>query len=325
MTAPARPLAPPPATDAPALLKALHHNLCQVVQGKEEALQRVVVCLLAGGHLLLEDVPGVGKTSLAEAVAKSLSLGFARIQFTADLMPADVMGVQLYQPERGGFAFRPGPLFQQLVLADELNRAPPRTQSALLEAMAQHQVTVDGVTHPLPRPFTVLATQNPLDLAGTYPLPDSQLDRFLILLSLGHPSPEVEARILLTRGLGLPLERISPIATPESWLALQKQAALTHVDPDVARYAVDLAQATRTHAEIERGASTRAALALMSAARAEALWHGRDFVTPLDVRSVTVPVLAHRLVLKGTRGLDGGRAVAQAVLGEILRKVSVPR
>jgi MoxR-like ATPase len=313
------------ASDAQALLKQIHQSLTQVVQGKETELQRVVLCLAAGGHLLLEDVPGVGKTSLAEAVARSCGLGFARIQFTADLMPADVVGVQVFQPEKAAFTFRPGPLFHQLVLADELNRAPPRTQSALLEAMAQDQVTVDGTTHALPAPFTVLATQNPLDLSGTYPLPDSQLDRFLMRLTLGHPSEDVETRILMTRALGSPLEQVQPVTTPDALLRLRQRTASVHVEESVARYAVRLVEATRAHPEIERGASTRAALALMAAARAESLWHARDFVSPLDVRTVLPVTLAHRLLLKEALGGSYSREAAAALLTEIAQRVPVPR
>src|SRR4051812_31937737 len=201
MTAPIRSISPGiPLPAAQAIMERVANNLSQAVLGKRPQAQLAVTCLAAGGHLLLEDVPGVGKTTLAEAVARSCALSFARVQFTADLMPADVVGVQIFQSATSTFQFRKGPLFHQLVLADELNRAPPRTQSALLEAMAQAQVTVDGTTHLLPRPFSVIATQNPVDLSGTYPLPDSQLDRFLMRLSLGHPSPEIEAKLIASRG-----------------------------------------------------------------------------------------------------------------------------
>ena len=216
MTAPARALGPLPSPAvARALLERLAANLSLAVQGKPLQVRMAVTCLAAGGHLLLEDVPGVGKTTLVEALARSLSLSFSRVQFTADLMPTDILGAQVFHAATATFTFRPGPLFRQLVLADELNRAPPRTQSALLEAMAQGQVSLDGTTHPLPRPFSVVATQNPVDFSGTYPLPDSQLDRFLMRLSLGHPAPDVEARLLTTRDASSPVDALEAVSTPE--------------------------------------------------------------------------------------------------------------
>lgn len=326
MTSPVRTL--PSALSLPhaqSVLERLLENLSRVVQGKEPQLKLAVTCLAAGGHLLLEDVPGVGKTTLAEAVARSCELNFARVQFTADLMPADVVGVQIFQADKGTFQFRPGPLFHQLVLADELNRAPPRTQSALLEAMAQDQVTVDGTTHFLPKPFTVIATQNPVDLTGTYPLPDSQLDRFLMRISLGHPSAEVEARLLTTRGTGSPLLSIGAVTRPEELLAVRERAAAARVDPSIAQYAVALIHRTRTHPDIERGASTRAALALMAAAKAQALWDGRDFVTPGDIQAVLVSTLAHRLMLRTAVSGTFSRDEAGHLLEELSRQVAPPR
>src|SRR5499433_21883 len=241
MSSPARNLQLPfdPST-APAVLNRLAENLARVVMGKEKPSRLAVTCLIGGGHLLLEDVPGVGKTTLAEAMAISCGLSFARIQFTADLLPADILGAQVFHPSTASFEFRPGPLFHQLVLADELNRAPPRTQSALLEAMAHAQVSMDGATHKLPRPFTVIATQNPTDLSGTYPLPDAQLDRFLLRLSLGHPSAEVEAELVATRGLGEPVASLAPVLDAEQLRGLQARAATVHVHPEVASYVVRL-------------------------------------------------------------------------------------
>jgi MoxR-like ATPase len=300
-------------------------NLSLAVQGKEQEVRLAVTCVVAGGHLLLEDVPGVGKTTLVEALARSFALSSSRIQFTADLMPADILGAQVFHAQTATFTFRPGPLFRQLVLADELNRAPPRTQSALLEAMAQGQVSLDGATHALPRPFTVVATQNPVDFSGTYPLPDSQLDRFLMRLSLGHPSPEVEARLLTTRDARSPVDALGAVSTPEELSELRAQVAAQRLDDTVAEYVVRLAQATRAHGDIERGASTRAVLALGMAARAHALWEERDFVTPGDVRAVLAPCLAHRLLLRSATQGAYTRDEAAHLLEEVSRKVPAPR
>lgn len=300
-------------------------QLGRAVQGKSSQLQLVVTSLVAGGHVLLEDVPGVGKTTLAEALAKACGLSFARVQFTADLMPADVLGAQVFHAQTATFQFRPGPLFRQLVLADELNRAPPRTQSALLEAMAQGQVSLDGATHALPAPFTVVATQNPVDFSGTYPLPDSQLDRFMVRMSLGHPTPEVEAGLLVTRDGTPPLDAVETVSEPEELASLRSFAAALRLDASVADYVVRLATATRSHGDLERGASTRAVLALGAAARAHALWDARDFATPGDVRAVLVPCWAHRIMLRSAvQGLTA-RDEAAHLLEEIARKVPAPR
>jgi MoxR-like ATPase len=300
-------------------------QLGRAVQGKEPQTQLVVTCLVSGGHILLEDVPGVGKTTLAEALARACGLSFARIQFTADLMPADILGAQVFHAQSATFQFRPGPLFRQLVLADELNRAPPRTQSALLEAMAQGQVSLDGATYPLPGPFIVVATQNPVDFSGTYPLPDSQLDRFMVRMSLGHPAPEVEARLLATRG-GVPaLEAVEAVSGPDEVASLRALAAELKLDGTVADYVVRLAKASREHGDIERGASTRAVLALGAAARAQALWDSRDFVTPGDVRAVLVPCWAHRVLLRSAVQGVTARDEAAHLLEEIARKVPAPR
>lgn len=308
----------------PALDRVLAH-VSRAVRGKEGEARLAVTCLVAGGHLLLEDVPGVGKTTLAEALARSFGLSFARVQFTSDLLPADILGAQVLRPQTGAFEFRPGPLFHQLVLADELNRAPPRTQSALLEAMAQRQVSLDGVTHTLPSPFSVIATQNPEDLAGTFPLPDSQLDRFLFRLALGHPAPGVEADLLRTRGLEDPARSLEPVSSPEELGALQRAAAEVTLESSVADYVVRLGQATREHGGLERGTSTRALISLAAAARAHALWEGRGFVTPGDVQAVAVPALAHRVLLRSSVPGQYARAEAGHLLREILATVPVPR
>ena len=281
------------------LLQRLATHLGEVVKGKPEQIRLALTCLVARGHLLLEDVPGVGKTTLAEGLARSFSLSFARVQFTADLLPSDIIGAQIFKAATSSFDFRPGPIFHQVVLADELNRAPPRTQSALLEAMGQGQVSVDGVTHALPPPFSVIATQNPLDLA-------------------------VETQLLMTRRKE-PLLSFEPIASAAELVALQEAADRVKIAGEVADYAVRLAAATRTHPEIERGISTRAALALMSAARALALWDSRDFVTPLDIRTMLVPALAHRLLLRTSSQGAYARDEAGHLLEELARRVVPPR
>ncbi len=306
------------------LLQRLQHHVGQLVLGKAEQVKLALTCLVARGHLLLEDVPGVGKTTLAEGLARSFSMTFARVQFTADLLPSDILGAQVFLQAQGTFEFRPGPVFHQVVLADELNRAPPRTQSALLEAMGQGQVSLDGVTHQLPQPFVVIATQNPVDLSGTYPLPDSQLDRFLLRLSLGHLDPAVETQLLMTRRTD-PLAGFKPVADAADLAGLQQAADAVQVSRDVADYGVRLASATRAHPEIERGVSTRAVLALMAAARAAALWDGRDFVTPGDVRDIVVPALSHRLLLKSSTTGGFAREEAGLLLAELVRKVPSPR
>jgi MoxR-like ATPase len=306
------------------LLERLQSHLGTIVLGKPEQIRLSLTCLVARGHLLLEDVPGVGKTTLAEGLARSFALSFSRVQFTADLLPSDILGTQVFLQAQGQFEFRPGPIFHQVVLADELNRAPPRTQSALLEAMGQGQVTLDGVTHRLPQPFAVIATQNPLDLSGTYPLPDSQLDRFLLRLSLGHLDPAVEAKLLVERR-GDPLHGFEAVADAAALASLQAAADRVQVSADVAGYAVRLAGATREHADIERGVSTRAVLSLMSAARAHALWEGRDFASPGDVRAVLVPSLSHRVLLRTSAQGAFARDEAAHLLGEIARRVPAPR
>jgi MoxR-like ATPase len=309
--------------NAPELLKRLQTHLGALVLGKPHVTQLALTCLVARGHLLLEDVPGVGKTTLAEGLARAFGLSFARVQFTADLLPSDIVGAQIFVPQRGVFELKKGPVFHQLLLADELNRAPPRTQSALLEAMGQGQVSIDGTTHPLPKPFVVVATQNPLDLAGTYPLPDSQLDRFLMRLSLGHLTPEAEVALLVERR-GDPLATFKAIVSADELAALQAAADAVTVPREVADYVVRLAGATRQHAEIDRGISTRSVLSVMAAARATALWEGRGFVTPGDVRGVAGPALAHRISLRNSSGGALSRDEAGHLIAEIVQRVPSP-
>ncbi len=320
-----RPIHPERRSESPKQkLEQIVANVERALRGKREAVELAVCAVLARGHLLIEDVPGVGKTTLAQALARSLELSFSRVQFTSDLLPADILGAQVFDPRTASFSFREGPIFAQVVLADELNRAPPRTQSALLEAMADAQVSLDGQTHPLPRPFLVLATQNPREQSGTYPLPDSQLDRFLLRISLGHPSPEVERQILLSRGAHDPLAALQPVASAAELTALQEQAAAVRVDPAVADYVVALVEATRDSPLLGSGVSTRGSLALLAAAKAVALMDGRSFLLADDVKKVAVPALAHRVAPAGHEAGETSRAEAERVLSEILERVAVP-
>ena len=305
-----------------ALLDSLRGNVGQVFLGKPEVVRLALVALLADGHLLLEDVPGVGKTLLAKALARSLACKFARIQFTPDLLPGDLIGVTIYREKTSEFVFQPGPLFAEVVLADEINRATPRTQSALLEAMSERQVTVDADTHRLGPPFLVIATQNPHEFEGTFPLPESQLDRFALRVRVGYPDRGAERAILTQHRAGEPVDELKPVIGPADVLALQAQTRRVRVDPSIADYILDLMHATREHAEIVLGASTRASLALYRAAQAHAVTAGRDYAVPDDVKALAEPVLAHRLVTRGWS--QGGHPDAAPVVREILAKLEVP-
>ncbi|HEY0180119.1 MAG TPA: AAA family ATPase [Dokdonella sp.] len=282
-----------------------------VVLGKRREIRLAFVCLLAGGHLLIEDLPGVGKTTLAHALAATLGLAIQRVQFTSDLLPSDVIGVGIYDRETNRFKFHPGPLFTQLLLADEINRATPKTQSALLEAMAEQQVTVDGVTHPLTPPFFVVATQNPLDFAGTYPLPDSQLDRFMLRMSLGYPDRDAERAMLGSADRREIIETLSPCLAPEQVLELRRACAAVLASPALIDYVQALLAASRAHAEIRIGLSPRAGLALLAAARAHALLAGRAHVVPEDVQAVFPFVAAHRLTPSASARTDRDRLALQ--------------
>lgn len=273
-----------------------------LVLGKAREVDLAFACLLAGGHLLIEDLPGLGKTTLARALAATLGLSFQRMQFTADLLPSDILGVSIYEQEKRGFSFHPGPVFTQLLLADEINRAPPRTQSALLEAMAEHQVTIDGVCHALPNPFFVIATQNPVDLAGTFPLPDSQLDRFLLRITLGYPSPEAEREMLVGSDRRDLIAQTMPLVSADDVSALRAAVNQIHASPALVGYVQNLLGESRRHPQIRVGLSPRAGLALLRAARALALLQGRDYALPEDVQSVFEEVAAHRLVPQGESG-----------------------
>jgi MoxR-like ATPase len=284
-------------------LHAVARQVGQVIVGKELQVRQSLTCLLAGGHLLLEDLPGVGKTTLSHALALSLGLQFNRIQFTSDLLPADVAGISIYERELNAFSFHPGPIFTQVLLADEINRATPKTQSGLLEAMEERQVSADGVTRPLPEPFFVIATQNPTHQVGTFPLPESQLDRFLMCISLGYPDAAAERALLMGEDRRQMLKHLAPAMTPAELFAAQQSLRQIHASPALIDYVQALAQASRQNGFFAEGLSPRAALALLQAARAWAALEGRDHVMPEDVQAVLVPVCAHRLrPLKSSHG-----------------------
>jgi MoxR-like ATPase len=297
-------------------------NIERVIQGKRDVIELMLLCLVSEGHLLLEDVPGVGKTNLAKSLAASIECSFGRVQFTPDLLPSDVVGLTVWNRGENSFDFRPGPVFNNIVLADEINRASPKTQAALLEAMAEDQVTVDGVTYPLNRPFMVIATQNPIEHEGTYPLPESQLDRFLMRVSVGYPSPSAELEILDAHGDREPLHDLGAVVSHEDVARLALATRQVHVAPSLKSYLVDVAQATRRSAHLALGVSPRATLALQRVARARAAAAGRGYVIPDDVKALAVPVLAHRLIVTPEGQLQG---ISPAdALGEVLRAVPVP-
>ena len=304
------------------LIDRIRVAIAGVIRGKGEVIDRLLVAVLAGGHVLLEDVPGVGKTTLAKALARTFRVSFTRVQFTPDLLPADIIGAQVLKPQDGSFAFHRGPIFTHVFLADEINRASPRTQSALLEAMNEDHVTVDGVTHPLPRPFMVLATQNPADHHGTYPLPEAQLDRFLMRLCIGYPGTEEELKMLAAHRTMSPVDAVEPVAEADDLLGLQGQVREVRVTEAVARYMLNLVESTRRHKDIEIGVSPRGALALYRAAQAIALLAHRDYVSPDDVQAVAGVVLAHRVVLTA-QARYGGVHPAALVEG-IVRATAVP-
>jgi MoxR-like ATPase len=302
-------------------IRRLEDNVAQTLVGKPEVIRLAVIGLLARGHLLIEDVPGVGKTTLAAALARSIGVGFQRIQFTSDMLPSDIIGVTVYQQDRGDFVFKPGPLFTNIVLADEINRTTPKTQSSLLEAMNEAQVSLDHSTYPLPRPFMVLATQNPLEYEGTHALPESQLDRFLLRIRIGYPGAADEKAIL--RGSGsTAAELLPPVLTTAEVLELQAQVELVRAEDSVLDYLMALVAATRASPLLRLGVSPRGSLALLRAARARALADGRDFLVPDDLKALAVPALAHRVLL---RAMPGGEVDADAVIAAIAATTPVPR
>jgi len=304
----------------------LHRAIERVIRGKSEAVRMALVTLLAGGHLLVEDVPGVGKTTLAQALARALDCVFQRIQFTSDLLPSDVIGLSVYDERAGGFEFKPGPIFANIVLADEINRTTPKTQSALLEAMAEGHVTVEGVTHPLGAPFMVVATQNPIEHHGTYPLPESQVDRFMLRLRIGYPAFEDEKEVLRDRERGDPLEGLKPVMSGREVEDLQRAVQSVSVDDALVDYMMRVVAATRDSEMLDLGVSPRGTLALFRAAQALALTEGRDYCVPDDIKRLILPVFAHRLVVNSRFSSSFHRRSeeAESALREIMKTVSVP-
>ena len=305
-------------SDTSELIRKLEQNINRALVGKPEVVRLAVVGLLAGGHLLIEDAPGVGKTTLAAALARSIGADFRRIQFTSDMLPSDILGVSVYQPDRGEFVFKPGPLFTNIVLADEINRTTPKTQSSLLEAMNEAQVSLDHSTYALPRPFMVLATQNPMEYEGTHALPESQLDRFLLRIRIGYPAAADERAILRSGGAGM-AEGLAPVIDGADVVRLQEETEAVRATDAVLDYLVALVTATRTSPLLTLGASPRGALALLRAARALALVEGRDFLVPDDLKGLAVPALAHRVAVKS------GAPPADTVIRAITDSVPVPR
>ena len=300
----------------------LEQNIERVIQGKSREVRLVLAGLIAEGHILIEDVPGVGKTMLAKALARSIDCSFRRIQFTPDLLPTDITGVNVFSQERGDFEFRPGAIFANIVLGDEINRASPKTQSALLECMEERQVTIDAETYHLGAPFMVIATQNPIEHEGTYPLPEAQLDRFMMRIAIGYPAKDVETEILATHGVASTLNDLEPVTDAPGVGELIHQARLVHVSPTIRQYIVDVVEATRKHPDVYLGASPRASIMLLRASRATAAAEQRDYVIPDDVKSLTEPVLTHRVIITADAVMSG-RSVG-SILQELLAEVPVP-
>src|SRR3954451_4872521 len=306
-------------------IAALQANVEKVIRGKSEVVQFAVAALLAKGHILLEDVPGVGKTTLAHALARSVSLSFQRIQFTSDLLPADIVGVTIYNQDAGEFEFVSGPIFTNVLLADEINRATPKSQSALLEAMSEGMISVEKKRLPLPDPFLVLATQNPIEHVGTYPLPESQLDRFLMKLTIGYPNTTDEKKLLRAGGAQDALEELEPVLDAADVRELQEQVAAIHMNEALIDYLMAIVHTTRTHDEVALGVSTRGALTYFKACQALAMVSGRDFVVPDDVKRLAVPVLSHRILMKERRALRGDATPEARFIARVVSEVPVPR
>ena len=307
---------------SPGLARRVIENLRRVMHAPDEPLELAVLCLLSEGHLIIEDFPGVGKTTLAKALARSVSCSFSRCQFTPDLLPSDVTGVNVFNQRTNEFEFRPGPVFTNLLLVDEINRASPKTQAALLECMQEHQVTVDGTSYPLGRPFMVMATQNPIEYEGTYPLPEAELDRFTMRIRIGYPPLADEARMLTEQSSDQPLDQLAPVATAEEVLAVIDEAKRVYVEESVSRYVVAVLRNSRSDHRLYLGASPRAGISLLRVAKARALLEGRDFVAPEDVKAVAPAVLAHRLILAPearSSGMD-----AETVVEQIIEHTPVP-
>ncbi|GHU65501.1 ATPase [Clostridia bacterium] len=305
------------------LISALQRNISKVIVGKADVVELVLIALLCRGHVLIEDVPGVGKTALASALARSLDCSFKRIQFTPDVMPSDVTGFTVVSFQTGAMEFKPGAVMSQIVLADEINRTSPKTQSSLLEVMEETQVTVDGVTYPLPKPFIVLATQNPVEFVGTYPLPEAQMDRFFIRVAIGYPTIDEEMDILERyTGTTIPLQTLEPVATAEDILAIQAAVGEIYCAREVRNYVASIAAATRRHPMLQLGCSTRGAIALVRAAQACALLDNREYIVPEDVQRMALPVLAHRVSLSGEARMKG--LAAERILDQLIASVQVP-
>jgi MoxR-like ATPase len=312
------------ATELQSLVAELESNIGQVVLGKSDVVRLCVVALLAGDHVLLEDVPGVGKTLIGKALAKSISAAFCRIKFTADLLPSHITGGNVFNHQTGQFVYTRGPIFGNIVLADEINRTPPRTQSALLEAMSDGQVTVDGQTYPLPQPFMVIATQNPFEFEGTYPLPESQLDRFLLRVAVGYPDRDDELQVLNSHRSGEPIDKLEPVLDAAQIIALQHAVRQVTMDESINSYLLDIVDATRRCEELRVGVSTRGALCLYRASQAMALVGNRDYVVPDDVKRLAVPVFSHRVIAKGY--LQGThREALEALITRLVDEIPVPR
>ena len=313
----------PVPADAGELLDRLQKSVSAVLMGKDEVVRLACVALVGEGHLLLEDTPGVGKTSLAKAIALSLGCEFTRVQCTPDMLPADIVGTSIFRQDAGTFEFRKGPVFTNVLLVDEVNRTTPRTQSALLEAMSERQVSADGKTYDLARPFFVLATQNPFEFEGTYPLPENQLDRFMLRLSIGYPDRAVERAVLSSHRHGQPVSETTAVLSEADLLSLQRAAQSVLLEDSLADYLLEIVAQTRSHPELSLGVSTRGALAYARAARAAALVDGRDFVTPDDIKSLAVPVLAHRVLVRGVMR-ESQREQAERTVRTIVDQIAVP-
>lgn len=309
-------------SDSKNIMKKIVDNMSKIIVGKEMACKLMVIALAAEGHILLEDVPGIGKTTMAYAMAKSVGLSFNRIQFTPDILPSDITGFTVFNPKINDFEYRSGNIMSNIILADEINRTSPKTQASMLEAMEEKQVTVDGKTYKLPKPFMVIATQNPVEYMGTYPLPEAQLDRFLMKISIGYPTKAEEASILFRFQKSNPLRQLEPVATSDELNELQTFVKDVRVDESLASYIVDLISATRRHEHVALGCSPRASISLFRAAQAAAAYDGRDYVVPEDIRDLAVPVLSHRLILKQEAKIK--RITNENIIHEIVKRQIIP-